>query len=64
MRIKVIYPHRVGHVDSSELNRLIQRGEIMAFERERKLVVVGVHPTRKLLSKVYPGDRRGGVRTH
>lgn len=62
MRIKVIYPHKIGHVDASELGRLIQSGEIMAFERERKLVVIGVHSTRKLASRVHPGDRRG--RTH
>jgi len=64
MRIKVIYPNRVGHVDSSELHHLIQTGEIMAFERENKLVVVGFHRTRKPWVKGYPGDRRRTDKTH
>jgi hypothetical protein len=58
MRTKVIYPHKTGYVDTSELSALINRGKIMAFEREHKLAVVGIHPTRKGTTKIYPSDRR------
>jgi len=47
MTVKVIYPHDAGYVDTSELSSLIHSGKIMAFERQHKLVVVGIHPTRK-----------------
>jgi len=56
--IKVIYPHDVSYVNSAELSSLIQAGKIMAFERQNRLVVVGVHPTRKSSSKRYPAERR------
>jgi hypothetical protein len=58
MKVKVIYPHEAGYVDTSELNSLIQSGKIMAFEREHKLVVPGVHPTRQSERGHYPSDRR------
>ena len=58
MKIKAIYPHNVGFVDTSELSALIQKGKIMAFERDHKLAVVGIHPTRKSASDTYPSDRR------
>jgi len=60
VKIKVIYPNKVDQVDASELNQLIEKGKIMAFERERKLVVVGIHPTRSSPSKVCATDRRAG----
>jgi hypothetical protein len=58
MKIKVFYPHKTGYVDTSELSTLINKGKIMAFEREHKLAVVGIHPTRKGATKIYPSDRR------
>jgi hypothetical protein len=58
MKIRVIYPGRVGHVDPAELDRLLENGEIIAFERGRKLVVVGIHPTRKGPSKAHHTERR------
>ena len=58
MKIKVIYPHNTGYVDTSELNSLIQKKKILAFERERKLVVVGIHTTREVETNAYPSDRR------
>lgn len=58
MKIKVIYPHDAGYVDTSELDALIQAGAIMAFERQHKLVVVGVHSTRKTESKRHLAGRR------
>jgi len=64
MRIKVIYPHKVDQVDASELNQLIQNGKIMAFEREHKLVFVGIHRTRKPSSKIHATGRRTGERSH
>lgn len=57
-KIKVVYPHEVSYVNSAELNSLIQAGKIMAFERQNRLVVVGVHPTRKTNSEKLPADRR------
>jgi len=64
MKIKVIYPHQVGQVDASELNQLIQNGKIMAFEREHKLVVVGIHRTRKASSNIATIGRRAGEGSH
>jgi hypothetical protein len=61
MTIKVIYPHNSGYIDSSELDSLISSGKIMAFEREHKLVVVGVHPTRQSETKRHPADRRARI---
>jgi hypothetical protein len=58
MKIKVIYPHNSGYVDTYELDSLIQSGRIMAFERQHKLVVVGLHPTRKTETNIYPSERR------
>jgi hypothetical protein len=40
------------------LNSLILAGKIMAFERQNRLVVVGLHPTRKTNSKRFPAGRR------
>jgi len=57
-KIKVIYPHDVSYVSSAELSSLIQGGKIMAFERQNRLVVVGVHPTRNTNSKRFPAGRR------
>jgi len=62
-KIQVIYPNKVDQVDASELNQLIQKGKIMAFEREHKLVVVGIHRTRMSSSKVH-GGRRAGEKSH
>jgi len=64
MKIKVIYPHKVDQVDASELNQLIDKNKIMAFEREHKLVVVGIHRTRLSSSKVHATGRRAGERSH
>ena len=54
MKIKVIYPNRVGYVDSAELDELIRNGEIMAFERSKKLVFIGLHPVRERQGKGSP----------
>ena len=56
--IKVFYPHDVSYVNKAELNSLIQLGKIMAFERQNRLVVVGLHPTRKTNSERFPAERR------
>jgi len=56
--IKVFYPHDVSYVNKAELNSLIQLGKIMAFERQNRLVVVGLHPTRNTNSKRLPAGRR------
>ena len=56
--IKVFYPHDVSYVNKAELNSLIQAGKIMAFERQSRLVVVGLHPTRNTNSKRFPAGRR------
>jgi hypothetical protein len=57
-RIKAFYPHDVRYVNCAELNSLIQTGKIMAFERQNRLVVVGLHQTRKTISKWFPAERR------
>jgi hypothetical protein len=57
-KIKVFYPHAVSYVNNAELNPLIQGGKIMAFERQNRLVVVGLHQTRKTNSKRFPAERR------
>ena len=56
MKIKAIYPHHVGYVDSSELDSLIKKGKIMAFVRAHKLVFVGIHPIRKASTTTYHPD--------
>lgn len=58
-KIKVIYPHDVSYVNSAELNSLIQAGKIMAFERQNRLVVVGMHPIRKSNSEMFPQKGEG-----
>jgi hypothetical protein len=62
MKIQVIYPHRVAQVDASELGQLIQENKIMAFERDHKLVVMGIHRTRKETSATHATGRRVGER--
>ena len=57
-RIKAFYPHDVRYVKCAELSSLIQTGKIMAFERQNRLVVLGLHPTRKTNSKWFPAERR------
>ena len=57
-KIKVIFPNHVGHVDPDELDELIKSGKIMAFERENKLVVVGIHPTRQRQTGNFHRERR------
>jgi len=60
-KVRVIYPHDVSYVNAAELNSLIQTGKIMAFERQNRLVVVGVHPTRKMNSERFPAERRSAA---
>lgn len=62
MKIKVIYPNRVGFVDPPELDALIRSGSILAFERSKKLVIVGLHPVRQGLEKGHHPERRGKQR--
>lgn len=63
MKIKVLYPNGIGFVDPDRLNTLIAKGEIMAFYRSDKLVVVGVHKTRTNTAvEGWPEpDRRSGT---
>lgn len=46
MKIKVLFPEGIGYVEPAELDALIESGRVMAFFRQNKLVVVGVHKTR------------------
>jgi hypothetical protein len=57
-KIKVVYPHDVRDVNCAELNFLIQTGRIMAFKRQNRLVVVGLHPTRKTNTNCFLEERR------
>jgi hypothetical protein len=59
--IKVVFPHEVSYVDSAELNSLIQAGKILAFERQHRLVVVGLHPIRKTNMGRSSAERRNAA---
>ena len=58
MKVKVIYAHDIGYVDSSELDSLILKGKIMGFVRDGKLVIIGIHLTRKASTTTYLLDKR------
>jgi len=61
MKIKVLYPEGIGYVDPAELDTLIASGKIMAFFRQNKMVVVGVHKTRQKKLEWQEPERRSSA---
>ena len=58
MKIKVIDTHGVRFVDAIELDELIDKKEIMAFERSNKLVILGFHQVREKNAGFHHPERR------